>query len=158
MKVISRGTPPSERIWSGTCRNCGSIIEALESELTNIEHDQREASSFSWEVCPVCNAGAGAKGNYGGVLFYPRKSQMKVVYFADDGRKFNSEAECLEYEQKNNLHNYIVDNMTTTFNEDAGFGIIEVDDVVEFLEKHFTNGEFNRLVHAHLTKVSNEKS
>ena len=74
MKVISRGIPPSERIWVGACYNCKSVLEAFETELTKIEHDQRDAISFSWEVCPVCKAGAPNMGNWGGVLFYPRKS------------------------------------------------------------------------------------
>lgn len=72
MKIISRGIPPSERIWSGECYSCKSVIEALESELTQIDLDQREGTRFSWEVCPVCGTGKHGKGNYGGVLFYPR--------------------------------------------------------------------------------------
>lgn len=72
MKIISRGIPPSERIWEGECRSCKSVIEALESELTQIEEDQREGSRFSWEVCPVCGTGKYGKINYGGVLFHQK--------------------------------------------------------------------------------------
>lgn len=69
IRVTKRGNPPSERIWKGTCRACQSEGEALENELTNITHDQREGGAFSWEKCPVCGAGP-----YGGMIFYsPRK-------------------------------------------------------------------------------------
>lgn len=69
MKIIKTGTVPSERVWRGECRNCGSVVEAREGELKHITHDQREAISFSWEICPVCKAGS--ESGYGGVLFYP---------------------------------------------------------------------------------------
>jgi len=69
MKITKKGTPASERIWLGTCRNCKSEAEATESEMTHITHDQREGGSFSWEKCPVCGAGAG----YGGMIFYPKR-------------------------------------------------------------------------------------
>lgn len=71
MKVIRKGKPPEENIWTGHCRSCGSVIEAKQAELKNIQSDQREGTQFSWECCIVC--GAGAKGTgYGGVLFYPK--------------------------------------------------------------------------------------
>lgn len=71
MEIISRGKPPSEREWHGTCRACGSVAKAKQSEMTHITHDQREGGSFSWERCPVC--GAGGSSGYGGMLFYPLK-------------------------------------------------------------------------------------
>lgn len=70
MKITHKGVPPGERIWKGECVSCKSRAEATQLELKNITHDQREGS-FSWEICPVCNAG-NAKG-YGGMLFYPAK-------------------------------------------------------------------------------------
>jgi hypothetical protein len=70
MKIIYRGTLPSERTWRGTCRLCGSKAEASESEMKNIRYDYREGDSYSWEQCPVCSAG---KEGYGGMLFYPIK-------------------------------------------------------------------------------------
>ena len=69
MKVIKRGIKPSERIWQGTCHQCRSELEAQESEMTHITHDQREGGYFSWEKCPVCGAGTPDTG-YGGALFY----------------------------------------------------------------------------------------
>lgn len=68
MKVTKRGTPPTERKWKGSCRACQSEAEAVESELTGIQHDQRENDSFSWEKCPVCG-----EGPFGGMLLYPVK-------------------------------------------------------------------------------------
>lgn len=70
MKIIKTGNPPQHRKWWGTCRSCGAEAEAIESELTNITHDQRERTSFSWERCPECGAGSHGSG-YGGLLFYP---------------------------------------------------------------------------------------
>jgi len=68
MKITKKGTLPSERVWKGTCQQCRSEIEAVESEMTHITHDQREGGYFSWEKCPVCHAGG--KDGYNGVLFY----------------------------------------------------------------------------------------
>ncbi len=73
MKITKKGTLPSERVWVGTCRNCKSEAEATESEMTHINYDQREGSSFSWKKCPVCGAGTGS--GYGGMLFYPKEKQ-----------------------------------------------------------------------------------
>lgn len=67
MEVISRGVIPAERKWRGNCVHCRSEVTAVESELTNITYDQREGS-FSWEKCPVCEAG---ESGYGGLLLYP---------------------------------------------------------------------------------------
>lgn len=68
MKITKRGTPQGDRPWKGTCRSCGSEAEATESELTHVQHEQRDGS-FSWEVCPVC--GVGGTNGYGGMMFYP---------------------------------------------------------------------------------------
>jgi hypothetical protein len=74
MKITRRGKLPNERIWVGTCRECGSEAEATEDEMTNIEYDQREDDSFSWESCPVCFAGS--RTGYGGMLFYPQRNNI----------------------------------------------------------------------------------
>lgn len=68
MKIIHRGTPKSECIWEGTCRNCNSKAEATESELSHIIYDQREGDLFAWEKCPVCGMESGC-----GMLFHPKK-------------------------------------------------------------------------------------
>lgn len=56
MKILYKGTPPGDRIWSGVCRNCHTMAEASESELTNIEYPRgpRADEHFSVEICPVC--------------------------------------------------------------------------------------------------------
>lgn len=88
MKVIKTGTKPEDREWRGTCRSCKSEATATEDEMKHITYDQREGGSFSWEKCPVCNAG-GASG-FGGMLFYPRGSRAK-----HDGPCWrNSHADC----------------------------------------------------------------
>lgn len=70
MRITKKGTAPSERLWSGKCHNCGSEAEAVGSEMTHVTEDQRENRPFSWEICPVCNAGSAGNG-YGGMLFHP---------------------------------------------------------------------------------------
>lgn len=72
MKIIHRGTPEKDRVWTGNCHSCGSVAEATQSELTNITHDQRDGP-FSWEKCPVCGAGNKSLGNHNGMIFYPKK-------------------------------------------------------------------------------------
>ena len=69
MKITKLGIVKS-KIWIGTCRSCLSEAEANESEMTHISSDQRDGGRFSWEKCPVCEAGAAS--GYGGMLFYPR--------------------------------------------------------------------------------------
>lgn len=53
MKIIHRGELPEERVWTGTCSTCHSIIEAKETEV-EIYDCQREGRSGSAK-CPVCN-------------------------------------------------------------------------------------------------------
>lgn len=72
MRITKRGQTPGERKWHGTCRQCNSEAEAVESELKNINQgDYRSEGPFAWEKCPVCGAGG---GGYGGMIFYPKKS------------------------------------------------------------------------------------
>lgn len=74
MKIIKKGIPPHDRQWIGHCKTCDSKAEAKQAELTHIQDDIREGSSFSWEKCPVCGAGD-PKNGYGGMLFYPDKNK-----------------------------------------------------------------------------------
>lgn len=53
MKVIKRGVPPTERVWRGTCSNCKSTMEEMESKLYAPTHDQREGC-MALEICPIC--------------------------------------------------------------------------------------------------------
>ena len=75
MKVTKIGTKQEYREWRGTCRSCKSEATATEGEMKHITHDPREGGSFSWEKCPVCNAG-GSSG-FGGMLFYPARASTK---------------------------------------------------------------------------------
>jgi len=52
MEIISRGTPPSEKIHKIKCNNCNSLIQFTEGE-GKIVHDQRDGNSISI-ICPVC--------------------------------------------------------------------------------------------------------
>jgi len=72
MKITKKGTIPEDRIWNGKCNNCGAEAEAKESEMSNIQIDQKESGRFSWAKCPVC----GKDGN-GGMLFRPELELMK---------------------------------------------------------------------------------
>ena len=54
MKVIYRGTPPGDVIWSGKCHTCKSVMEAPAIEL-KITHEPRDGP-FATAKCPVCNA------------------------------------------------------------------------------------------------------
>lgn len=62
MEIIKRGTDPRESIWVGNCGNCGSIMEAQQSEL-KIDSCPREHYKFAHDQCPVCD---------NGIIFYPR--------------------------------------------------------------------------------------
>lgn len=56
MKVIKRGTPPSEKIWTGTCGNCKSEMEEVESDLRNRRTGNQFDGPMAHETCPVCEA------------------------------------------------------------------------------------------------------
>lgn len=62
---------------------------------------------------------------------------MKAVWKSDDGKIFNSEIECLEYETTNALKFLIKQTIKTEFSDDAGFGIIEEHNVADFIETYF---------------------
>lgn len=72
LKIIQKGKKASDRKWSGSCRQCGSVAECLQSDINHHQFDQREQSEFSWEICPECGAGGSMQG-YGGLLMYPVK-------------------------------------------------------------------------------------
>lgn len=72
MKITKLRRPQSENLWKGTCRQCESEAEATKDEMTHIAYDQKQDETFSWERCPVCQAG-GFYG-YGGMLFCPAGS------------------------------------------------------------------------------------
>lgn len=69
MRIVKEGINSKNREWRGTCRACMAQAVAVESEMTQITHDQRGGGRFSWEKCPSC--GEGGSGAMGGMLFYP---------------------------------------------------------------------------------------
>lgn len=55
MKVIIRGTPPSEKQYTGKCHICSSVLMYQRSEVSKITSDQRDGDSHILEdECPVC--------------------------------------------------------------------------------------------------------
>ena len=78
MKIVNRGTPPQDNIWSGKCNTCGTLAEAKEPEL-RITRSQRDGD-FAWARCPVCKTGS---DDYGGVLFYKTKKSEEKLRPAD---------------------------------------------------------------------------
>lgn len=66
MKITKRGTPPSEKVWSGRCGTCKSEMEEFETKLTNPRHDQRDGY-MAQETCPVC---------LNTFWMYPKKGQV----------------------------------------------------------------------------------
>ena len=61
---------------------------------------------------------------------------MKQVYQADDGTIFDTEAGCKAYENGDTLHTLIGDNIGVSYNDDAGFHCIEVDNVKTFINTY----------------------
>lgn len=62
--------------------------------------------------------------------------KVKTIYQSDDGTNFDSEQECLDYENKNALLTHIMSNMSYTYNDDAGFSIIEETDIEAYIKTH----------------------
>lgn len=54
MKIIKKGTPPSDKVYEGTCRSCKTVVEFKQSE-GKVTHDQRDGNFVSVR-CPVCNS------------------------------------------------------------------------------------------------------
>ena len=54
MKCIKRGNPPQNRTWMGHCLHCGSIFEAFEGELENIETDPIDHGRMAKSKCEIC--------------------------------------------------------------------------------------------------------
>jgi hypothetical protein len=54
MDIIKRGTPPGERIYTGSCRGCGTEVKFKRDEA-EVYSDQRDGETVS-VACPVCHA------------------------------------------------------------------------------------------------------
>ena len=53
MEIINRGKLPSERVYTATCTNCGSVLRFTHAEATH-HSDQRDGNFVSVK-CPVCH-------------------------------------------------------------------------------------------------------
>lgn len=54
MKVIVRGTPPSEKRYRCSCDACKSVIEYAQNEILKQSYSQRDGSTNYLGPCPVC--------------------------------------------------------------------------------------------------------
>jgi hypothetical protein len=64
---------------------------------------------------------------------------MKQVFQANDGTIFETQAECEKYESKSELFDFVDSNIEAPYNDDAGYRIIETQNVVDFIEAHYEN-------------------
>lgn len=71
---------------------------------------------------------------------------MKQVWQANDGSLFDSKKECIVHEANTELLCFVTNKCPTTFSEDEGLEVIEIGDVVMFIETNFDkiNGIINR--------------
>lgn len=67
-----------------------------------------------------------------------------MKYLAFDGKVFDDESDCIQYEKNNaqfiieqKLQTHINENMCTTYCSDAGFSIIEPENVFSYILRHF---------------------
>lgn len=67
--------------------------------------------------------------------------RVTVEYVAKDGTAFASKEECVDYESRecvsNSLMNLVCDNIGSEYCDDAGFSIIQEDNVVGFIMQHY---------------------
>lgn len=61
---------------------------------------------------------------------------MKQMFQAEDGKLFDTAAACEAYEGQNKLLHFVSNHIGGTYNDDAGFSIIEDSDVVNFINAH----------------------
>ena len=62
---------------------------------------------------------------------------MKQVFKAYDGKIFDTQAECENYEQQYMLYQVVAQNCHVEYSDDAGFCVIGVQDAVDFIETHY---------------------
>lgn len=62
---------------------------------------------------------------------------MKQVFQADDGKIFETQAECEKYETRTVLFNFVDREIWPPHNDDFGSHVIRTDDVVDFIEEHY---------------------
>ena len=54
MKVIERGQDGPLRLWVGRCKDCNSLIEAEQAEISHFA----DSPNLAIESCPVCGDGS----------------------------------------------------------------------------------------------------
>lgn len=63
---------------------------------------------------------------------------MKKVWQSDDGKIFETEDMCQAHENRNNILKFIELNCDATWDDDAGYEIITVENVADFITNHIT--------------------
>lgn len=54
MKVVVRGTPPEEEVWTGMCFSCKSQMEEVRSNL-DVKYSLRPGEDpYADAICPIC--------------------------------------------------------------------------------------------------------
>ena len=54
MEIIKRGTPPGEKLYTGTCRSCTTEVRFKRDEA-EVHSDQRDGETV-FVACPICHA------------------------------------------------------------------------------------------------------
>jgi hypothetical protein len=62
---------------------------------------------------------------------------MKQVFQANDGKIFETQAECEKYESKSELFDFVDSNIEVSYHDDVGYSTIETQNVVDFIEAHY---------------------
>ena len=59
MKIIRKGILPKDRLYNGTCNNCGCQVEAAEEEVTKHNLGDRYSGEFLeyYVLCPTQGCG-----------------------------------------------------------------------------------------------------
>lgn len=56
VKIIRRGTPPSEFVYENTCVTCMTMIHYQTKDLSFIPGDRPGDKGAEYVPCPICNA------------------------------------------------------------------------------------------------------
>jgi len=55
MKILIRGTSPSEKRYRVRCSTCTSIMEYTIADVVKVHYDQRDGHTHELGNCPVCS-------------------------------------------------------------------------------------------------------
>ena len=56
IKVITKGVPPKDKVFKGTCHNCKSVVECKKEDGNHSYGDQRDPGEMVNIMCPVCHS------------------------------------------------------------------------------------------------------